>query len=355
MRVGIPKEIKPHEGRVALTPEACGSLVAAGHELYVEKGGGRRSGYQDEAFVEAGVQILPDAEALYATANVIVKVKEPVAPELDYLKPHHLLFSFLHLAANQELAERLLKIGLTVFAFETLAEQDEHPILAPMSRVAGKVAVQIGAHLLHEPEGGSGVLLGGVADSEPGQVMVLGAGQAGSAAAGVAYALGAAVTVLDKNPERLATLKQKHPGLKSLSGTGEDFSTMLTETDLLIGAILVAGAKAPVIVSERQVQQMRTGSVIVDIAIDQGGCIETSRPTDYDNPVYQEFGVQHCCVTNLPGAVPRTATQALSAKILPYLQRLLAGTWQDDAVMLSALNVAAGRYRHPALVELWNH
>ena len=351
MRVGLPKETKPHEGRVALAPPACASLVAAGHEVYVEKHGGRRSGYQDEAYQQAGVKILPDAETLYTTADVIVKVKEPTGAELNYLQAHHLLFSFLHLAANPALAERLRKIGLTAFAFETLGEGGEFPLLAPMSRIAGKIAVQIGTHLLHEPEGGSGVLLGGVADSEPGQVLVLGAGQAGSAAAGVAHALGAAVTVLDKNPAKLAVLQKKLPGLKMLNQTGKEFTHAVAGTDLLVGAIMVAGAKAPVIVSEVEVQQMRPGSVIVDIAIDQGGCIATSRPTDYDAPVYSKYGVQHCCVTNLPGAVPRTATQVLSARVLPYLEKLLAGTWRDDAAMLAALNVAEGRYRHPALVK----
>ena len=351
MRIGIPREIKPHEGRVALTPQACASLVAAGHELYVEKDGGRRSGYQDEAYQQAAVKILPNAEKLYATADVIVKVKEPVGVELNYLQAHHMLFSFLHLAANPELAERLRKIGLTAFAFETLVEQGEFPLLAPMSRIAGKIAVQIGAHLLHEPEGGSGVLLGGVADSDPGQVLVLGAGQAGSAAAGVAHALGATVTVLDKNTERLTGLQNKLPGLKMLNETGKEFTRTVAGTDLLVGAIMVVGAKAPVIVSEAEVQQMRPGSVIVDIAIDQGGCIATFRPTDYDDPVYSKYGVQHCCVTNLPGAVPRTATQVLSVRILPYLEKLLDGTWRDNAAMLSALNVAEGRYQHPALIK----
>lgn len=351
MRIGLPKETKPHEGRIALTPQACVSVVAAGHEVYVEKDGGRRSGYQDAAYQQAGVRILSDAETLYATADVIVKVKEPVGPELDYLKAHHVLFSFLHLAANPTLAEQLRKIGLTAFAFETLAAQGKFPLLAPMSRIAGKIAVQIGTHLLHEPEGGSGVLLGGVADSEPGQVLVLGAGEAGSAAAGVAHALGATVTVLDKSFERLAELRNKLPGLKILNETGEEFTGIVAGTDLLVGAIMVAGAKAPVIVSETEVQQMRPGSVIVDIAIDQGGCIATSRPTDYDNPVYSKHGVQHCCVTNLPGAVPRTATQVLSVRILPYLEKLLADTWHDDASMLSALNVSKGHYRHPALIK----
>ncbi|HID83127.1 MAG TPA: alanine dehydrogenase [Chromatiales bacterium] len=351
MRVGVPKETKPHEGRVALTPHACAPLVAAGHEVYVEKDGGRRSGYQDEAYQQAGVIILPDAKTLYATADIIVKVKEPAGVELDYLQAHHLLFSFLHLAANPSLAERLRKIGLTAFAFETLGENGEFPLLAPMSRIAGKIAVQIGAHLLHEPEGGSGVLLGGVADSEPGQVLVLGAGQAGSAAATVASALGATVTVLDNNSERLTGLQTKLPGLKLLNETGKELTNTVAGTDLLIGAIMVAGAKAPVIVSKDEVQQMRAGSVIVDIAIDQGGCVATSRPTDYNDPVYNEYGVQHCCVTNLPGAVPRTATQALSARILPYLETLLTGTWHNNAPMLAALSVMEGRYQHPALIK----
>ncbi len=349
MRIGIPREIKPHEGRVALVPAACAELAALGHAVRVQAGAGERAGYPDADYARAGAEIVPDAAALYGGSEVIVKVKEPVGPELDLLRPHHVLFSFLHLAADHALAERLRRIGLTAFAYETLAVDGRLPVLAPMSHIAGKLAVQVGATLLHEPQGGVGLLLGGVSDADPGRVVILGAGSAGMSACAVAVALGAAVQVLDIDEARLAALRGEWPTVEFLPASPERVAAVVPAADLLVGAVLVPGRHAPHVVSRELVAAMAPGRVVVDIAIDQGGCIETSRPTTWDAPVFRAEGELHMAVTNMPGAVPRTATQALSAAVLPWVKRFLAGDWQHDPALRSALNVAGGEFRHPAI------
>ncbi len=349
MRIGIPAEIKPHEGRVALVPAACGELHALGHAVQVQAGAGRRAGYADADYRAAGAEIVPDAAALYGGSEVIVKVKEPVGPELDLLRRDHVLFSFLHLAAAPALAERLRRIVLTAFAYETLTVDGRRPVLAPMSRIAGRLAVQVGATLLHEPQGGAGLLLGGVADTDAGQVVILGAGAAGMAACAVAVGLGAAVQVLDIDRHRLARLSRRWPTVEFLPAEPQRVAQVVRGADLLGGAVWVPGRHAPHVVRRADVAAMAAGRVVVDIAIDQGGCIETARPTTWDAPTYRAEGVLHLAVTNLPGAVPRTATQALSAAVLPWVKRFLAGDWQRDAALRSALNVADGEYRHPAI------
>lgn len=349
MSIGIPREIKPLEGRVALLPGACAELAHHGHEVLVERGAGRLSGYEDPAYAAAGARLVEGAEALYAESRLIVKVKEPVGPELGYLRADHTLFCFLHLAANRELALALKSLGLTAIAFETLEVDGRLPILRPMSEVAGRVAVQVGTHLLHAPQGGCGVLLGGVTGTDRGTVVVIGAGVAGSAAAAMAAAMGATVTVYDKNPDRLAAMRALGPNVTALHATREDMATSLGAADLLVGAVLVPGRRAPVVVQRETVAAMRDGSVIVDISVDQGGCVETTRPVTYEAPTYVEEAVIHFTVTNMPGAVPRTASQALSANVLPYVLRLVAPDWEADPALVAGINVRAGRFVNPSV------
>jgi alanine dehydrogenase len=350
MRIGIPTEIKPLEGRVGLIPAAAGDLVSGGHQVLLQQGAGIVSGFCDHDYTKLGVRLVENATALYAEAELIVKVKEPVGTELDMLQSHHLLFSFLHLAAIPELTTKLCEIGLTAVAFETVMDHGGLPLLAPMSNIAGRIAVQAGTHYLHRSLGGKGVLLGGLGSVERGSVVVLGAGNAGGNAVHVAANLGARVTVFDKNPLKLAQMHELAPNITALYPYQEELDRAIREADLLIGAVLLPGARAPVLVTREQVAGMQPGSVIVDIAVDQGGCIETIHPTTYDNPVYMEEGVQHFAVTNMPGAVPRTASAALSAALLPYVQRLAGGDWQDDQSLVSGVNVSEGKVVLPALL-----
>jgi len=347
--VGVPKEIKPLEGRIALTPAAAAELVRRGVKVGIERGAGVGSGYADADYAALGVQLLEDADALYDWAQLVVKVKEPVGKEIGRLKPDHLLFCYLHLAANPTLTERLCDIGLMAVAFETVADKGRLPILVPMSDIAGRIAVQVGAHLLHTPQGGKGILLGGLAGVDRGNVVVLGAGTAGGASVRAAAAMGANVTVFDKNPYQLEQMHRIAPNVTALVSTDAAVAGAVGTADLLIGAVLLPGAAAPRVVSRTQVAQMQPGSVVADISVDQGGCIETSRPSTYDAPTYIEEGVVHFCVTNMPGAVPRSATQALSAAMLPYLLALLDPEWRNDPRLAQAINVSGGRVVHPAL------
>ena len=348
MRIGIPREIKPWEARVALVPHAVAALIQDGNEVLIEAGAGLGSGFADEEYAVFGARIVPDAPTLYRSAQLIVKVKEPVAPEFDLLRSDHILFSYLHLAANRTLTEVLQRTGLTAVAFETVVQDGMLPLLAPMSDIAGRLAVQIGAQLLHVREGGRGILLGGVAGADRGHVVVIGAGEAGGNAVRVAAALGARVTVFERLRARQAAMMAVGPNVTALPAYEETIAAAVREADLLIGAVLVTGARAPRLVTRPMVRTMRRGAVIVDIAIDQGGCIETIRPTDYGAPTYVEKGVIHFGVTNMPGAVPRTASQALSAVLLPYVQ-VLAAHGVDDPRLAGGLNVREGAIRHEAV------
>ncbi|HBH35649.1 MAG TPA: alanine dehydrogenase [Gammaproteobacteria bacterium] len=351
MRIGIPKEIKPLEARVGLIPEACADFVRSGHEVFLQRGAGEASGYSDEAYSRLGVALLEDAAALYEQAQVIVKVKEPWADEPDMLRRDHLLFCFLHLAANPLLTNQLLESGVTAVAFETVADRGALPILAPMSDIAGRLSVQIGAGLLHSSQQGKGLLLGGLPAAERGSVVILGAGQAGGNAAHMAAAFGAQVTVFERKRERMRQMRAIGDNVTALYPFDASISEALVDADLLIGAVLIPGAKAPCLVSRQQVASMEAGSVIVDISVDQGGCIETTRPTTYEAPTFQAHGVTHFGVTNMPGAVPRSASQALSAAMIPWLRELLSANWSDHPVMSAAINVRGGELLHPALRE----
>jgi len=354
MRIGVPTEIKTLEGRVALVPDACSALVAAGHDVFVQAGAGDASGFTDADFVAAGARLLPDAATLYGAAELVVKVKEPLAAELPLLRRDHLLFCYLHLAAGRALAASLCDIGLTAVAFETVQEPTGLPLLAPMSDIAGRLAVQIGAHLLHRPQGGRGLLLGGVPGAPRGRVVVLGAGHAGSNAAALAAAMGAEVVVFERNAARQRDMHGLGGNVTALSPFPHTLDRAIRDADLLIGAVLVPGAAAPHLVSAAQVAGMRPGSVIVDIAVDQGGCVETIRPTTYADPTYVVSGVTHFGVTNMPGAVPRTASQALAAALVPYVLQLAAGDWRGQPALAAGINVDVGRLTHPALRNLLN-
>ncbi len=350
MKIGIPKEIKTLEGRVGLVPAACGDLVQAGHEVYVQASAGEKSGFSDDAFEAVGARIVPDAESLYGSAELIVKVKEPVAGDLKHLKSHHLLFCYLHLAAEPELTRQLLEIGLTGVAFETVEEADGSlPLLAPMSNIAGRIGIQVATHLLHQPAGGKGILLGGLPAAHRGHVVVLGAGAAGGNSARLAASAGARVTVFDRRQDRLEQMMQIGANVTTLYPYVDTVADFVAQADIVVGAVLVTGARAPHVVTAQMVSAMEPGSVIVDISVDQGGCVETTRPTTYAEPTYSVDGVTHFAVTNMPGAVPRTASHALSAAVLPYAQRMARKDWEDNPSLARGINVRDGKLVHPAL------
>ncbi len=349
MKIGIPREIKTLEGRIALTPAAVKELVNQNQQVYVEQDAGVLSGYTDDEYISAGATVHQSARALYDAAELIVKVKEPQSVELGYLRQDHILFSFLHLAAAPELTKSLLEIGLTAIAFETVTADKHLPLLAPMSDIAGRIAVQVGSHLLHQPSGGRGILLGGVAGSNKGNVVVLGGGTAGSGATQVAAALGANVLVFDPNEAKHEKLKAMGPNVSVKKPDDSEIAEAVKKADLLIGAVLIPGAIAPHLVSAEQVKSMKAGSVIIDISVDQGGCIETTRPTTYENPTFVWEEVIHFGVTNMPGAVPRTSTQALSAALLPYVLELCDENWRSNAGLSMGVNVENGAIILPAL------
>lgn len=349
--VGVPKEIKPMEGRIALTPDAVSDLVSEGVAVWVQTSAGAMSGFDDQAYVHAGANIASDAAELYGKSQLIVKVKEPIAGDLPHLRADHLLFCYLHLAPNPELTRALLEKQLTAIAFETVEVNGRLPLLAPMSEIAGRVSVQAACHYLHGAMGGSGLLLGGVAGTQRGRVVVLGAGMAGKNAAQVAASLGAEVLVFDKNTDALRDVERLSPLIKGLYMSVATLKEALPQTDILIGAVLVPGARAPKLVTREMVRLMPRGSVIVDISIDQGGCIETMRVTDYRSPTFVEEGVVHMGVANLPGAVPKTSTAALSGVISPYVQLLAHGRAEHNTPLQKGVNVRGGVIVHPAILQ----
>jgi alanine dehydrogenase len=355
MRVGIPKEIKQDERRVALTPAGVLELSRAGHRVIVEAGAGAGSGFPDDLYVQAGAR-LGTAEDVWQQAELVVKVKEPIAGEYGYLRDDVALFSYLHLAAEPDLTRALLDSGTTALAYETLTDSDGRlPLLAPMSAIAGQLAIQAAAHHLQAPHGGSGVLLGPVGGVAPGKVVVIGGGVVGYNATVIALGLGARVTLFDRSIARLLQLETILHGRIELEAANADrVGEAVAEADVVVGAVLVAGAKAPRVVDRAMVQTMKPGSVICDVAIDQGGCVETSRPTTHSHPTYEMHGVVHYAVTNMPGAVPATSSRALANATLPYVLAFAdrgiprAGTEQ---ALSSGLNVCAGVIEHPAVAE----
>jgi alanine dehydrogenase len=357
VKIGVPKEIKSHEYRVGLTPAGVRELRRSGHEVVVERGAALGIGFADEAYRAAGAAIANGAEALFAEAELIVKVKEPQPEEIARLRAGQVLFTYLHLAADKGQTEGLMRSGATCIAYETVTDgRGSLPLLSPMSEVAGRMSVQVGAHCLEKEQGGAGVLLGGVPGVAPGKVVVLGGGVSGTNAARMAVGLEASVTIIDKSLPRLKELDlQFGPRATSLFATVETIETEVTRADLVIGAVLVPGAAAPKLVSREMVRRMRPGSVLVDISIDQGGCFETSRPTTHSAPTYIEEGVVHYCVTNMPGAVARSSTFALTNATLPFVIALADKGWKralrEDPHLRNGLNVHAGQVTHEAVAH----
>ena len=357
MRIGSPKEIKAQEYRVGLTPESAAELVRAGHEVFIEAGAGLGVGAEDARYQRIGSRILPDAAAVFDAAELIVKVKEPQASEIARLKPSHTLFTYLHLAPDPEQAHALMKSGVTAIAYETVTDGEGRlPLLKPMSEVAGRMAIQVGANYLEKEHGGRGVLLGGVPGVKPADVVILGAGIAGYNAAQIAVGMRARVTVFDKNVARLEELDREFNGrLETIYSTRAAVEEAVTEADLVIGAVLIPGAAAPKLVTRAMLKTMRPGAVLVDISIDQGGCFETSRPTTHDKPVYEIDGVLHYCVANMPGAVARTSAFALNNVTLPFTMALankgVKRALIDDRHLADGLNVFDGAIAHGAVAR----
>src|SRR6201995_4533635 len=348
MKIGVPTEVKEQEYRVAMTPAGVRELTEHGHQVFVQAGAGVGSGIADQDYAVQGAAIVADAAAVFAAAETIVKVKEPQPAEVAMLEPRHTLFTYLHLAPDAELTQGLMDSGATCIAYETITDINGRlPLLAPMSEVAGRLATQAGAFMLGRPAGGSGGLLGGVPGVAAGKVLVIGGGIVGANAARMAVGLGADVTVLDRSIDRLRGLDQILPGtIQPGYSTGLEVEARLAEADLVIGAVLVKGAKAPHVVSREQLKLMKPRSVMVDVAIDQGGCFETSHATTHTDPVYEVDGISHYCVANMPGAVPITSTRALTNATLPYVVRLAGGVEEalkSDPGFLGGLSVPAGR------------
>ena len=357
MRIGIPKEIKNHEYRVGMTPSAVREAVFHGHELLVQAGAGAGIGCDDASYQQAGATVLPDAAAVFAAAEMIVKVKEPQPAECAMLRQGQVLFTYLHLAPDPLQAEGLLQSGCTAIAYETITDdRGGLPLLAPMGEVAGRMSIQVGAVALQKTSGGRGVLLGGVPGVAPGQVVVIGGGVVGTHAARMAVGLGADVTILDRSLPRLRHLDDLFDGrAKTLYATLDATEAAVREADLVIGAVLVPGAAAPKLIKRAQLGRMKQGAVIVDVAIDQGGCFETSRATTHAEPTYEVDGIVHYCVANMPGAVPRTSTFALNNATLPFILALAGKGWQracrDDVHLAAGLTVHAGHVVHPAVAQ----
>ena len=357
MRIGVPKEIKNHEYRVGLTPPSVSDLVAAGHSVAVETGAGLGIDFEDQDYVAAGATILPDAASVFAQSDMIVKVKEPQASEIALLEPRHLLFTYLHLAADKPQAEGLMKSGATCIAYETVTAPDRSlPLLKPMSEVAGRMSIQVGAHYLEKEQGGRGILLGGVPGVAPAKVAILGGGVSGVNAAQMAVGMRADVTIYDISNDRLAELDMFFSSqIKTAYASKAAIAAAVKNAHLVIGAVLVPGAAAPKLVTRDMVKTMKRGAVMVDIAIDQGGCFETSHATTHEDPVFEVDGVIHYCVANMPGAVARTSAFALNNATLPFVLKLATlgaeGAMQADAHLANGLNVSAGKIRHQAVAD----
>ncbi len=357
MKIGVPKEIKTHEYRVGLTPAGVRELVQHGHQVVVETNAGAGIGSDNDAYRSAGASIADTASVVFMAADLIVKVKEPQPTEIAMLRPGQILFTYLHLAADKAQTQGLLASGATCIAYETVTDRvGALPLLAPMSEVAGRMSVQVGAHCLEREQGGAGILLGGVPGVPPAKVVVLGGGVSGTNAARMAVGLEASVTIIDKSLPRLKELDlQFGPRATTLFATTAAIEQAVLAADLVIGAVLVPGAAAPKLVTSDMVRRMRPGSVLVDIAIDQGGCFETSRPTTHSAPTYVEHGVVHYCVTNMPGAVARTSTYALTNATLPFVLALAGKGWRQamlaDPHLAEGLNIDAGRVTHIAVAQ----
>lgn len=360
MVIGIPKEIKPEENRIAIVPGGVETVVHRGHKVVIEKGAGIGSGFSDSEFIKAGAQIVKNHEELFMKSELILKVKEPLPQEYRFLREGQILFTYLHLAASEKLTRNLLKRKIVGIAYETVQTEDGLlPLLAPMSEIAGRMAPQEGAKYLEETYGGRGILLGGVAGVPPANVVILGGGNVGYNAARIALGMGASVTLLDINPRKLRMLDEIFQGrVTTMIADNYNIRMVTGYADLLICAVLVPGAKAPRLITRKMLKTMRQGAVIVDVSIDQGGCLETSRPTTHSEPIYKEEGIIHYAVSNMPGAVPRTSTRALTLNTLPYVLEIADKGWKKAAVenpaLAKGINLVEGKITHQAVADTFN-
>ena len=361
MRIGVPKEIKPQENRVGLTPESVKVLTSSGHEVLIENNSGFEAGFDNKQYEKSGAKIVNKAEDIFNDSEIIVKVKEPLSSEIKMIKEDQIVFTYLHLAAAKELTEGLVKSKSICIAYETITDNNGRlPLLAPMSAVAGRMSVQAGAHCLEKSQKGRGILLGGAPGGEPGNVVILGGGVVGENAAVIATGMLAKVYIVDKSKERLKQLKEMFgnkiiPQLSSET----DLEKLVAECDLLVGGVLIPGAEAPKLVTKKMIKKMKRGSVIVDVAIDQGGCVETSKPTTHANPTYIVDDIVHYCVSNMPGGVPRTSTLALNKATLPFLSKLAKEGCKkaltSDSNFMAGLNVYKGNVTYKAIADVFGH
>lgn len=359
MVIGIPKEIKNNENRVAITPAGVTELRKHGHTVYVQVNAGEGSGFEDEEYIQAGAQMLPSIEAVYSIAEMIMKVKEPIASEYDLIKENQLLFTYFHFASSEELTRSMLAKGAVCLAYETVERPDRSlPLLVPMSEVAGRMAIQEGAKYLEKPMKGRGILLGGVPGVKPANVLILGGGIVGTQAAKMAAGLGAHVTIMDVSLARLRYLSDiMPPNVQTMMSNEYNIREMIKVCDLIVGAVLIPGAKAPHLITREMLKDMRAGTVLVDVAVDQGGCIETCRPTTHEDPTFIIDGVVHYCVANMPGAVPYTSTLALTNATLPYALQLANKGWQQacraNNDLKLGLNVVEGKVVYQGVADAW--
>jgi len=361
MRIGVPKEIKPQENRIGLTPDSVKTLVSEGHEVLVENNGGFEAGFDNDQYKNAGAKIIEKAADIFNDAEIIVKVKEPQKVEVEMIRENQIVYTYLHLAAAKELTEGLVKSKSINIAYETITDDNERlPLLAPMSAVAGRMSVQAGAHCLEKNQKGRGVLLGGAPGGEPANVLILGGGVVGENAATIATGMKAKVHVVDKSEARLKQLVEMF-GDKIIPEQSDkiDLKKLVAEADLIVGGVLIPGAEAPKLVTKDMLKLMKRGSVIVDVAIDQGGCVETSKPTTFNDPTFIVDNVVHYCVANMPGGVPRTSTIALNKATLPYLVKLANEGYQkalgEDKNFLAGLNVHKGHVTYKAVADVFGH
>jgi len=359
MKIGVPKEIKNNENRVALTPGGVQTLLKNGHSVFIETDAGSSSGFTDEQYISSGAQILNTAKEVFDIAEMIMKVKEPIEQEYDLIRPNQLVFTYFHFASNEELTRAMMKTNAVCLAYETVENKNTLPLLIPMSEVAGRMSVQEGAKYLEKPKGGKGILLGGVPGVKAANVLVIGGGVVGTQAAFMAAGLGAHVTIMDISLPRLRYLSEIMPAnVDTVMSSQYNIAEALPLTDLVIGAVLIPGAKAPHLITREMLKTMQPGSVLVDVAIDQGGCFETSVPTTHAKPVYQVEGIQHYCVANIPGAVPFTSTLALTNATLPYAVKLANLGWEKACEqyedLQKGLNIVNGKVVCKAVAETFN-
>ena len=361
MKIGIPKEIKPQESRIGLTPESVKQLTSLGHEVLIQSNGGFEAGFEDEQYKSVGAKIINKAEDIFDDSEIIVKVKEPLSKEVKMIRENQIIFTYLHLAAAKELTQGLIDSKSICIAYETVTDKNGRlPLLAPMSAVAGRMSVQAGAHCLEKNQKGRGLLLGGAPGVEPGNVVILGGGVVGENAADIATGMQAKVHIVDKSEKRLKQLSEKF-GNKIIPEQSDniDLKKLISEADLVVGGVLIPGAEAPKLVTKDMLKLMKRGSVIVDVAIDQGGCVETSKPTTHAEPTYIVDDIVHYCVANMPGGVPRTSTLALNKATLPFLIKLANNGYKkalkDDPNFLAGLNVCKGNVTYKAVADAFGH